>query len=180
MLVSFCISLQSSVIVSRTLIPPKQLCLKYKMTLSTGGCATCLNRPQCRHWTWNRPGDHREGFWCHRRYGWPLTYLIETEAENSNKELHIRCIQLWVRSTTGKLSGTGSIHNIRCWFIHWDHWQTPSQRTHGYADDTKICLSFRVHSLASQDVTLRNIENCVADIRAWMLSDRLLINDTKN
>ena len=30
----------------------------------------------------------------------------------------------------------------------------------------------------SQDAALRNIENCVADIRAWMLSNRLLINDT--
>ena len=31
----------------------------------------------------------------------------------------------------------------------------------------------------SQDVALGIIENCVADIRAWMLSNRLLINDTK-
>ena len=31
---------------------------------------------------------------------------------------------------------------------------------------------------SSQDAALRNIENCVADVRAWMLSNRLLINDT--
>ena len=43
-------------------------------------------------------------------------------------------------------------------------------------NDTQIYLSFRPHSLASQDAALRNIENCVA---AWMLSNRLLINDTK-
>ena len=49
------------------------------------------------------------------------------------------------------------------------------------ADDTEIYLSFRSHSLASQDAALRNIENCVADVRAWTLSNRLLINDgTKN
>ena len=40
-------------------------------------------------------------------------------------------------------------------------------------------LSFRPHSPASQDAELRNIENCVADVRAWMLSNRLLINDAK-
>ena len=47
---------------------------------------------------------------------------------------------------------------------------------HSYANDTQIYLSFRPHSPASQDAALRNIENCVA---AWMLSNRLLINDTK-
>ena len=31
----------------------------------------------------------------------------------------------------------------------------------------------------SQDAALKSIENSVADIRAWMLSDRLLINDSK-
>ena len=31
----------------------------------------------------------------------------------------------------------------------------------------------------SQDATLRNIENCVVDVRAWMLSNRLLISHTK-
>ena len=50
---------------------------------------------------------------------------------------------------------------------------------HSYADDTQIYLSFRPHSPASQDAALRNIENCVADVRAWMPSNRLLINDTK-
>ncbi|KAL9959480.1 hypothetical protein ACROYT_G032807 [Oculina patagonica] len=48
-----------------------------------------------------------------------------------------------------------------------------------YADDTQIYLSFRPHPPVSQDAALGSIENCVADVRAWMLSNRLLINDTK-
>ena len=50
---------------------------------------------------------------------------------------------------------------------------------HSYADYTQIYLSFRPHSPASRDATLRNFEICVAVVRAWMLSNRLLINDAK-
>ena len=47
---------------------------------------------------------------------------------------------------------------------------------HTYADDTQIYHSFRPDTSLSQ---LKSIENCVADIRAWMLSNHLLINDSK-
>ena len=50
---------------------------------------------------------------------------------------------------------------------------------HTYADDTEIYHSFRPDTSLSQDAALKSIENCVADIRAWMLSNRLLINDSK-
>ena len=46
-------------------------------------------------------------------------------------------------------------------------------------DDTQIYHSFRPDTSLSQDAALKSIENCVADIRAWMLSNRLLINDSK-
>ena len=46
---------------------------------------------------------------------WPLIYLMK--AKTSNKEWHTRSIQSWVRSTTGKLSGTAPVLNIRCWSI---------------------------------------------------------------
>ena len=49
---------------------------------------------------------------------------------------------------------------------------------HTYADDTQIYHSFRPDTSLSQDAALKSIENCVADIRAWMLSNRLLINDS--
>ena len=50
---------------------------------------------------------------------------------------------------------------------------------HTYTDDTQIYHSFRPDTFLSQDAALKSIENCVADIRAWMLSNRLLINDSK-
>jgi hypothetical protein len=50
---------------------------------------------------------------------------------------------------------------------------------HTYADDTQIYHSFRPDTSLSQDAALKSIENFVADIRAWMLSNRLLINDSK-
>ena len=50
---------------------------------------------------------------------------------------------------------------------------------HSCADDTQINLSLRPHPPVSQNAALRSIENCVADVRAWVLSNRLLINDTK-
>ena len=40
---------------------------------------------------------------------------------------------------------------------------------HTYADDTQIYHSFRPDTSLSQDAALKSIENCVADIRAWML-----------
>ena len=78
---------------------------------------------------------------------------------------------------TRKLSGTGPILNIRCWLFKIIDRHLPN--VHSCADDTQIDLSFRPHSPASQDAALRNIENCVADVRAWMLSNRLLISHTK-
>ena len=53
----------------------------------------------------------------------------------------------------------------------------PNTRT--YADDTQIYHSFRPDTYLSQDAALKSIENCVADMRAWMLSNHLLINYCK-
>ena len=50
---------------------------------------------------------------------------------------------------------------------------------HTYADDTKIYHSFPPDTSLSQDAALNSVENCVADIREWMLSNRLLINYSK-
>ena len=40
-----------------------------------------------------------------------------------------------------------------------------------------VTQRIRPHSPASQDAALRNIENCVIDVPAWLLSNRRLIND---
>ena len=50
---------------------------------------------------------------------------------------------------------------------------------HSYEDDSEIYLSFRPDSCASQVTALACIENCVADVRSWMLANHLLISDNK-
>ena len=40
-------------------------------------------------------------------------------------------------------------------------------------------LSFRPDSFAAQDQAIKAIENCIADVRAWLVSHRLMFNDSK-
>ena len=47
---------------------------------------------------------------------------------------------------------------------------------HIYADDTQIYCSF---DLSDSDNTKSRIENCIADIRLWMISQKLKLNDDK-
>ena len=53
----------------------------------------------------------------------------------------------------------------------------PSVR--GYADDTQLYVSFRPDSFAAQDQAIKAIENCTADVRASLVSHRLMFNDSK-
>ena len=50
---------------------------------------------------------------------------------------------------------------------------------HCYADDTQLYLSFKPGSNVSQVAAVEAMENCISDIRAWMLHDKLMINDDK-
>ena len=50
---------------------------------------------------------------------------------------------------------------------------------HGYADDTQLYLSFKPSSKSTQDEALKAIETCIAEVRAWMITHRLKINDSK-
>ena len=50
---------------------------------------------------------------------------------------------------------------------------------HGYADDTQIYLSFRPQLLSNQQQAIIAMENCIADIRAWLISHKLMFNDSK-
>ena len=47
---------------------------------------------------------------------------------------------------------------------------------HIYADDTQIYCSL---DLSGSDNTKSRIENCIADIRLWMKSQKLKLNDDK-
>ena len=50
---------------------------------------------------------------------------------------------------------------------------------HCYADDTQVYLSFSPHNKANDATALSNMENCKTEIRSWMLSDKLKLNDSK-
>ena len=48
-----------------------------------------------------------------------------------------------------------------------------------YADDTQLFLSFRPGNKSVQDAAVTAMENCICDIRAWMIYNNLKINDAK-
>ena len=50
---------------------------------------------------------------------------------------------------------------------------------HCYADDSQLYLSFRPNNIANQEPALPRVERCIEDIRDWMLSDKLKLNDDK-
>ena len=47
---------------------------------------------------------------------------------------------------------------------------------HFYADDSQLYLSFR---LSSEALALSNLEKCVNEIRGWMYTNKLKLNDNK-
>jgi len=50
---------------------------------------------------------------------------------------------------------------------------------HTYADDTQLYISFNADSSAEQSAAVEAMQNCIADIREWLLRDRLRLNDGK-
>ena len=50
---------------------------------------------------------------------------------------------------------------------------------HGYANDTQLYLSFRPNDRSSQDHAIASVEACISYVRAWLIYNRLLINDSK-
>ena len=50
---------------------------------------------------------------------------------------------------------------------------------HGYADDTQLYLLFRPNDRSSQDHAIASVEACISDVRAWLIYNRQLINDSK-
>ena len=49
----------------------------------------------------------------------------------------------------------------------------------GFADDHQVCLSFRSIPPTNQTDSVIAIENCVAKLRSWMISNMLMVNDIK-
>ena len=50
---------------------------------------------------------------------------------------------------------------------------------HSHADDTQLYLSFRPLEGTCEAEALDAMENCIADIRSWMISDKLMLDDDK-
>lgn len=50
---------------------------------------------------------------------------------------------------------------------------------HGYADGTQLYVSFHPDSFAAQDQATKAIENFITHVRAWLVSHRLMFNDSK-
>ena len=51
---------------------------------------------------------------------------------------------------------------------------------HADADDNQLFLSFRPDSATNQTDEVVAMERCISDIRSWMLTDKLQLNDDKN
>ncbi len=49
---------------------------------------------------------------------------------------------------------------------------------HGYADDHQLYISFKPDPVCT-DNTVKAMEECIHDVRQWMLVNRLMINDSK-
>ena len=50
---------------------------------------------------------------------------------------------------------------------------------HAYADDTQLYLSFSPDTATNQTDAVIAMERCMSDIRTWMLTDKLKLNDDK-
>ncbi len=50
---------------------------------------------------------------------------------------------------------------------------------HFYADDSSIYLAFEPNTMESQSEAIQSMETCISDVRCWMLSNKLMINDGK-
>ena len=48
---------------------------------------------------------------------------------------------------------------------------------HAYADDTQLYLSFNPNTSSSQSEAIKGMELCIKAIRAWMITDKLKLND---
>lgn len=55
----------------------------------------------------------------------------------------------------------------------------PSVKVGGYADDHQLYLSYNPGSSEVEEDALQKMEQCISEVRAWMLTHHLKINDAK-
>ena len=51
--------------------------------------------------------------------------------------------------------------------------------SHCFADDSQLYVSFKPDDLCGQSEAILAMENCISDLRKWMLKDKLKLNDGK-
>ena len=51
---------------------------------------------------------------------------------------------------------------------------------HFYADDTQLYITFRTSSVSDMNLSNAKLINCVRDMEAWMLSNKLNLNKDKS
>ena len=51
--------------------------------------------------------------------------------------------------------------------------------SHCFADDRQLYASFKPEDLCGQSEAILAMENCISDLRKWMLKDKLKLNDGK-
>ena len=52
-----------------------------------------------------------------------------------------------------------------------------SPDAHAFADDNQLYVSFQPDSMSEQLSAVTVMENCIDDIKTWMLNDKLKLND---
>ena len=52
-------------------------------------------------------------------------------------------------------------------------------KVHCHADDSQLYLSINPSCAFSQDKAIRSMETCISDVKQWMTSDKLILNDDK-
>ena len=50
---------------------------------------------------------------------------------------------------------------------------------HGYADDLQNYLSFKMRIEIDKECCINNLQNCIAEIRVWVCTNLLKLNDEK-
>ena len=54
-----------------------------------------------------------------------------------------------------------------------------SVKFHGFADDLQNYLSFKLGIEIDKECCINNLQNCIAEIRVWMCTNLLMLNDKK-
>ena len=55
----------------------------------------------------------------------------------------------------------------------------PSQRAHGYADDTQLYRTLNPNCASNRELEVEEMENCISNLRDWMAGSKLKMNNHK-